>query len=65
MLSVVSLIARLVLAAVSAVAGWAKLSDQAGTRDAVMALGAPGTLSRPLAQPIERSHGEPKRYRQR
>ena len=49
MLSVVSLIARLVLAAVFAVAGWAKLSDQAGTRDAIVAFGAPGTLSRPLS----------------
>jgi thiol-disulfide isomerase/thioredoxin len=45
----VTLIARLALAAVFAVAGWAKLTDRAGTRDAVVAFGAPGALAAPFA----------------
>jgi thiol-disulfide isomerase/thioredoxin/uncharacterized membrane protein YphA (DoxX/SURF4 family) len=43
------LIARLGLCAVFAVAGWAKLTDRAGTREAVVAFGAPAALARPLA----------------
>src|SRR3954453_4168101 len=41
-------IARLVLAAVFGVAGWAKLSDRAGTRQAVRDFGVPGGVARPV-----------------
>ena len=43
------LIARLGLCAVFAVAGFAKLTDRAGTRAAVTAFGAPAALAAPLA----------------
>jgi len=42
-------IARLVLVAVFAVAGWAKLSDRPGTRQAVVEFGVPQVLARPVA----------------
>jgi peroxiredoxin len=42
-------IARLVLVAVFAVAGWAKLSDRPGTRQAVLEFGVPQALARPVA----------------
>src|SRR5438105_2962445 len=41
-------IARLVLVAVVAVAGWAKLSDRNGTRQAVREFGVPEALARPF-----------------
>ena len=41
-------IARLVLVAVFAVAGWAKLSDRNGTRQAVREFGVPEPLARPV-----------------
>ena len=44
-----ALIARLLLAVVFVVAGWAKLTDRAGTREAVVAFGAPAPLAGPLA----------------
>ncbi|MBA3472398.1 MAG: redoxin domain-containing protein [Rubrobacter sp.] len=43
------LIARLVLAAVFAVAGIAKLTDRAGSRQAIVGFGLPATLASPLA----------------
>ena len=49
MLTAVVLVARLILAAVFAVAGIAKLRDRAGTRRAVVAFGVPGSLAAPLA----------------
>lgn len=42
-------VARLVLAAVFAVAGWTKLSDPDATREAVRAFGVPRALARPAA----------------
>jgi peroxiredoxin len=42
-------IARLVLVVVFAVAGWAKLSDRGGTRQAVLEFGVPEALARPVA----------------
>jgi hypothetical protein len=42
-------IARLVLIAVFAVAGWAKLSDRSGTRQAVRQFGVPDRLAGPVA----------------
>jgi uncharacterized membrane protein YphA (DoxX/SURF4 family) len=42
-------IARLVLIVVFAVAGWAKLSDRRGTRQAVREFGVPDPLARPVA----------------
>ena len=44
-----ALVARLLLAIVFVVAGWAKLTDRAGTRDAAVAFGAPEALAGPLA----------------
>src|SRR5438045_1017440 len=41
-------IARLVLVAVFAVAGWAKLSDRSGTRQAVREFGVPDALATPV-----------------
>ena len=49
MIASLALAARVVLSAVLATAGGAKLADQAGTREAVAAFGAPGLLVRPLA----------------
>jgi peroxiredoxin len=42
-------IARLVLVAVFAVAGWAKLSDRSGTYQAVVDFGVPKAVARPVA----------------
>src|SRR5581483_9286861 len=41
-------VARLVLLAVFAVAGWAKLSDRGGTRQAVREFGVPDALATPV-----------------
>jgi thiol-disulfide isomerase/thioredoxin len=49
MIEALTLIARLLLAVVFAVAGGAKLADRAGTRRAVVDFGAPELLARPLA----------------
>ena len=49
MLTAVVLTARLILAAVFAVAGIAKLRDRAGTRRAVVAFGVPESLAAPFA----------------
>ncbi len=48
-MDVASLVARLVLAAVLAAAGVAKLADRAGARSAVTELGVPAALASPLA----------------
>src|SRR3954469_3959675 len=42
-------VARLVLAGVFVVAGWAKLSDRVGTREAVRQFGVPESLAKPVA----------------
>src|SRR6266702_4602650 len=46
---VVLLVARLLLAAVFAVAGVAKLADRAGTAQSIMDFGMPSLLARPIA----------------
>ena len=48
-MSAVLLIARVALAAVFAVAATAKLADPGGSRQAVVAFGAPARLAAPLA----------------
>ena len=49
MIAVLALVARVLLAAVFAVAGAAKLRDRPGTRQAVVDFGAPERLAGPLA----------------
>jgi len=48
-MGVVAVVARFVLAAVFAVAGWAKARDQVGTRRAVRDFGVPAVISTPVA----------------
>jgi uncharacterized membrane protein YphA (DoxX/SURF4 family) len=51
----VSLVARLVLVAVFAVAGWAKLRDNDGVEQSVVEFGVPARLASPLATLLPRA----------